>query len=273
MDLVFSKLFETQKLPQALALLHRDPGFAQDILIDHFSKIFPKVATTKSLYEVPEIFMMRSQENPSETVKLERAREVIQWLSLNLDRNRYIICTDVHLVSPLVLNALLKTVEEPPPRCHFIFTSVSRDMILPTLASRLLFFSLETQVVAPVFPQDSILSGWTDSIARKIAEHESYPQFLEALQNLNLNDEKKFQAASQELKTLTQDQSFRLALQYACLKRIKRCFKNPSLDEDQRLGLTEKSGEWMQLLSRLYTNDDRSLIIERFVMESEVYVD
>ena len=51
-------------------------------------------------------------------------------------RFRIIIIDEVHMLSNAAFNALLKTLEEPPPHVKFIFATTESHKILPTISSR-----------------------------------------------------------------------------------------------------------------------------------------
>jgi DNA polymerase III subunit gamma/tau len=51
-------------------------------------------------------------------------------------RFRIVIIDEVHMLSNAAFNALLKTLEEPPPHVKFIFATTESHKILPTIASR-----------------------------------------------------------------------------------------------------------------------------------------
>jgi DNA polymerase III subunit delta' len=70
-------------------------------------------------------------------IKIEQARDVIQQLSLSVwGRSRVVIINDAHLLNPQAANALLKSIEEPPPNTYFILLSTSQENVLKTLRSR-----------------------------------------------------------------------------------------------------------------------------------------
>lgn len=52
------------------------------------------------------------------------------------------IIDEVHMLSPAAFNALLKTLEEPPPHVKFIFATTEPQRILPTILSRCQRFDL-----------------------------------------------------------------------------------------------------------------------------------
>jgi DNA polymerase-3 subunit gamma/tau len=57
-------------------------------------------------------------------------------------RFRIIIIDEVHMLSASAFNALLKTLEEPPPHVKFIFATTEGDKIPPTIISRCQRFDL-----------------------------------------------------------------------------------------------------------------------------------
>lgn len=70
-------------------------------------------------------------------IKVETARQIVADLSLAvLGRGRVVIIDDAEKLGAQAGNALLKSVEEPPPRTHFILLTTSRDAVLGTLRSR-----------------------------------------------------------------------------------------------------------------------------------------
>src|SRR6185312_6208673 len=70
-------------------------------------------------------------------IKVETARQIASDLSLAvLGRGRVVIIDDAEKLGAQAGNALLKSVEEPPPRTHFIMVTTSRDAVLGTLRSR-----------------------------------------------------------------------------------------------------------------------------------------
>ena len=55
---------------------------------------------------------------------------------------RVYIIDECHMLSPQAWNALLKTLEEPPPYVRFIFATTEGDKVLPTIVSRCQRFDL-----------------------------------------------------------------------------------------------------------------------------------
>lgn len=70
-------------------------------------------------------------------------------------RGRYkiYIIDEVHMLSTSAFNALLKTLEEPPPHVKFIFATTEPEKILPTIISRCQRFDLRRIPVAGIVEQ------------------------------------------------------------------------------------------------------------------------
>ena len=70
--------------------------------------------------------------------KVEQTRELLETLSYAAVRDRYkvLIIDEVHMLSKSSFNALLKTLEEPPPRVVFVLATTEFHKILPTILSR-----------------------------------------------------------------------------------------------------------------------------------------
>ncbi|HVK60742.1 MAG TPA: AAA family ATPase [Bdellovibrionales bacterium] len=70
-------------------------------------------------------------------IKIDQARDVLQFLMLrSLGRSRVILIDQAHLLGPQAANALLKSLEEPPPGTHFILITGQAASVLPTIRSR-----------------------------------------------------------------------------------------------------------------------------------------
>ncbi|MCX7766288.1 MAG: AAA family ATPase [Candidatus Sumerlaeia bacterium] len=69
-------------------------------------------------------------------------REKVRILPAQGKRKVYII-DEVHMLSTSAFNALLKTLEEPPPKVVFIFATTEPEKIPETIKSRCQQFSFE----------------------------------------------------------------------------------------------------------------------------------
>ena len=74
----------------------------------------------------------------SGTIKIDQIREAIDRSSYRPfeGRRRVVIIDDADALMPEVQNALLKTLEEPPPASTFVLVTARPDLLLPTVRSR-----------------------------------------------------------------------------------------------------------------------------------------
>lgn len=78
-------------------------------------------------------------------IVIEQVRQIIRELGLTSDRPRGVIFDEADRMSEEGMNALLKTLEEPPPRTVLVLVSSGPERLLPTVRSRcqrILFFPL-----------------------------------------------------------------------------------------------------------------------------------
>ena len=70
--------------------------------------------------------------------KVEQTRELLEVVSYASVRDRYkvLIIDEAHMLSKASFNALLKTLEEPPPGVVFILATTELQKVLPTILSR-----------------------------------------------------------------------------------------------------------------------------------------
>jgi DNA polymerase-3 subunit gamma/tau len=81
--------------------------------------------------------------------KVEQTRELLEMVSYAPVRDRYrvLIIDEAHMLSKASFNALLKTLEEPPPNVVFVLATTELHKILPTILSRCQVF--EFRRIAP----------------------------------------------------------------------------------------------------------------------------
>jgi DNA polymerase III subunit delta' len=107
----------------------------------------------------------------SGSIKIEPVRDVIDRAQYRPfeGRRRVVIIDDADAMVPGAQNALLKTLEEPPPGSVFVLISAMPDMLLPTVRSRcptLRFGSLSASEVAAVLKRDH---EYSETEARAVA--------------------------------------------------------------------------------------------------------
>jgi DNA polymerase III subunit gamma/tau len=69
------------------------------------------------------------------------------------DRHKIFIIDEVHMLSPQAFNALLKTVEEPPPRVVFILATTNLEKVPDTILSRCQIFEFRTITLKQIVGQ------------------------------------------------------------------------------------------------------------------------
>jgi DNA polymerase III subunit gamma/tau len=69
------------------------------------------------------------------------------------DRNKIFIIDEVHMLSNAAFNALLKTLEEPPPRVVFIMATTELHKVPETILSRCQVFEFRTITLKKIFEQ------------------------------------------------------------------------------------------------------------------------
>ena len=77
---------------------------------------------------------------------------IITGININPARDRYkvFIIDEVHMLSTSAFNALLKTVEEPPPRVIFIMATTDAHKVPETISSRCQIFEFRTIATAKI---------------------------------------------------------------------------------------------------------------------------
>ena len=66
---------------------------------------------------------------------IRELQEVVVYAPVR-DRHKVLIVDEVHMLSKSAFNALLKTLEEPPPRVVFVLATTELHKVLPTILSR-----------------------------------------------------------------------------------------------------------------------------------------
>lgn len=108
-------------------------------------------------------------EFPIETVRTDVIRPL--GMKPTLGRYRIVIVDDADSFNEYSANALLKTLEEPPPRSLLILISTSPELMLPTILSRcqqIWFRPLSTDVVARILMEQGAVKD--EAQARYCAE-------------------------------------------------------------------------------------------------------
>ncbi|MBN1438267.1 MAG: DNA polymerase III subunit delta' [Anaerolineales bacterium] len=85
----------------------------------------------------PDLFLLKPK-GPGARILVDAAREVAHAVMLKPTEaaRRIALLADFHRALPNAANALLKTIEEPPPSAILLLTAESADELLPTIPSR-----------------------------------------------------------------------------------------------------------------------------------------
>jgi DNA polymerase-3 subunit gamma/tau len=75
------------------------------------------------------------------------------------DRYKIFIIDEVHMLSSQAFNALLKTIEEPPPRVVFIMATTERHKVPETILSRSQQFEFRTIATAKILERLRLIAG------------------------------------------------------------------------------------------------------------------
>jgi DNA polymerase-3 subunit delta' len=80
----------------------------------------------------------KSSKNPSKEIKIEQVRQLADFMNISTHRQglRVVVLYPAEALNMPASNALLKTLEEPPPGTVFLLASNSLDRLLPTILSR-----------------------------------------------------------------------------------------------------------------------------------------
>ncbi len=81
---------------------------------------------------------------PSKDIKIDQIRALADFMNISTHRNgmRVITLYPAEALNTAAANALLKTLEEPPPNTMFLLVSNNLDRLLPTILSRCRKFAL-----------------------------------------------------------------------------------------------------------------------------------
>ncbi len=108
--------------------MRMDAPTSRIILTDAFDTICDEIGAEYSDLEIYRI--------DAEDFLIEHAKEAVERAVLTSDRDRILLLTALRF-TPIAQNKLLKILEEPPEKTHFILMTPSKSGLLPTIRSRL----------------------------------------------------------------------------------------------------------------------------------------
>jgi DNA polymerase-3 subunit delta' len=111
----------------------------------------------------------KAAKTPSKDIKIEQIRQLADFMNISTHRQglRVVVLYPAEALNTPASNALLKTLEEPPPGTVFLLASNSLDRLLPTILSRCRKFALP-------LPDHAAALAWLIEQGLNAAEAESW---------------------------------------------------------------------------------------------------
>ncbi|NPA32559.1 MAG: DNA polymerase III subunit delta' [Aquificae bacterium] len=180
-------------------------------------------------------------------IKIDQIRAIKDFVSLKpaLSGRKVVIVDDAHTMTNQSANALLKTLEEPPPDTTFILTTSRRSAILPTILSRTFqvefkgFTKEEIKKLAGVDEELASLSGGSLKKAKLLKENPEVVKLAEDF--LSLSGEGILRAISEFEKWDTEKRKLFLDV-------LEELLSRRALEEKHRAEEYERALERLKLL-------------------------
>lgn len=111
----------------------------------------------------------KAGKTPSKDIKIEQIRQLADFMNISTHRQglRVVVLYPAEALNTPASNALLKTLEEPPPGTVFLLASNSLDRLLPTILSRCRKFALP-------LPDHAVALDWLKQQGLNEADAESW---------------------------------------------------------------------------------------------------
>jgi DNA polymerase III subunit delta' len=197
----------------------------------------------------------------SDTITVEEVRKVAEFLSLTPAESswRVVIVDTADAMNRNAANALLKTLEEPPPNAILLLVSHSPGSLLPTIRSRCRTLRMQpltepdfTRAMALVNPHEpamdyhrwGILSGFSPGIALSLIHAEADVLYQELTERMSAPDTLKLHAFADRFARKENDAEWKV------LSRLLLWLLSRIATPPQALSNEVFSGEW-PLLERL----------------------
>jgi DNA polymerase-3 subunit gamma/tau len=84
----------------------------------------------------PELAMVVAEVDAASNTGVDNVREIIESIRYSARGRRVVVLDEAHMLSKNACNALLKTLEEPPPGVTFILLTTEPHKLIPTVKSR-----------------------------------------------------------------------------------------------------------------------------------------
>ena len=118
--------------------------------VDEISEIAGRVSTAIFVvsdgveFEIKNALVLRPEERA--TITIEQVREMMSGLLTRQVADRFIVIRPADKLGPDAANALLKSLEEPGEKVHFVLVTEQPSKLLPTILSRAEMYFLKTDV-------------------------------------------------------------------------------------------------------------------------------
>lgn len=104
----------------------------------------------------------------SKEIKIDQVRQISEFFKLKSEKGKVVIIDDADKMNIQAMNALLKTLEEPPDNTMIILIAENQNNLLPTIISRTLKVRFKTLSKKEIF-DILVLKGMEEEKAKKIA--------------------------------------------------------------------------------------------------------
>ena len=118
--------------------------------VDEISEIAGRVSTAIFVvpdgveFEIKNALVLRPEERA--TITIEQVREMMSGLLTRQTTDRFIVIRPADKLGLDAANALLKSLEEPGEKVHFVLVTEQPSKLLPTILSRAAMYFLKTDV-------------------------------------------------------------------------------------------------------------------------------
>ena len=132
----FDQLMVKKKMPHAL-IISANEGWGEDLLAEQLSLRLLGQSLDQNIANLAHPDLCIVLPDGAET-KLDSVREAIKfsYLTPQLAESKVVLLKEAHCLNSSAANALLKTLEEPPPATFLILSSCQSEKLLPTIRSR-----------------------------------------------------------------------------------------------------------------------------------------
>jgi DNA polymerase-3 subunit delta' len=123
-----------------------------------FRRIRPEAYEDESVVEEEGRSTAKTERKKSEQIRIDQVRSLESFIQVGSHRGRRVILIEpAEAMNEATANALLKSLEEPPPGVHFLLVSHAAERLLPTVRSR-------TRAIPMRVPESAVALGQLKSV-------------------------------------------------------------------------------------------------------------